>query len=146
MNKILWASMHAPTIEQVKEIKDLFKDIWGSVPKIDKLVRVNPELFGKMSDMKASDDPFKLSQEFLNFCKKEGYEWVYQPAGSPVFQGYLGYFLAPTKPRHGDNPYDMIRIFYAFSERVSQDIQEPDGSIKKVSTFKHIKFQQLCAW
>jgi len=35
---------------------------------------------------------------------------------------------------------DRIPLYYAYSERVSVDIPQPDGSIKKDSKFKHLGF------
>ena len=32
---------------------------------------------------------------------------------------------------------------YSFSERVSVEVTQPDGSVKKVSTFKHVAFVEV---
>jgi len=36
-----------------------------------------------------------------------------------------------------------IKVFYAFSERVSAEEVQPDGSVKKINIFKHSGFVEL---
>ena len=57
---------------------------------------------------------------------------IVQPSGSPAFQYSLGSIA--------DN-YKNIETLYAHSERVSEDVVQPDGTIKKLSVFKHVCFE-----
>jgi hypothetical protein len=50
--------------------------------------------------------------------------------GAPYFQKPLEEALAGRG----------ITPLYSFSERVSEDVPQPDGSTKKVSKFKHVRF------
>jgi hypothetical protein len=118
--KNLWASPHSPTSEQISEACGFvfLKDI-------------NPALQDRLENSPDNLDSLnELATELLVFCKENNYN-LYQPAGNPSFQFVLG----STAMNYLD-----VNIFYAYSERVSQDITQPDGSIKKVSIFKHKKF------
>ncbi len=119
--KNLWASPHSPTSEQISEACGFvfLKDI-------------NPALQDRLENSPDNLDSLnELATELLDFCKENNYN-LYQPAGNPSFQFILGSLAVVN--------YLDIDIFYAYSERVSQDVAQPDGSVKKVSVFKHKKF------
>jgi len=120
--KNLWASPHSPTSEQISEACGLvfLKDI---NPALQERLENSPDNLDSLNE---------LAIELLNFCKESNYN-LYQPAGNPSFQFILG--AASMNYNYLD-----VNIFYAYSERVSQDVAQPDGSVKKVSVFKHKKF------
>lgn len=118
--KNLWASPHSPTSEQISEAD-------GFVFLKDVNTALQDKLENSPDDLASLNE---LATELLDFCKENEYN-LYQPAGNPSFQFVLG----STAMNYLD-----VNIFYAYSERVSQDVAQPDGSIKKVSIFQHKKF------
>ena len=119
--KVLWASPHEPTDEQVSSLKE-----WGEVVY---LKEVNNDLFLQLTDQQFNSDLGIIAEELIEFCSDEGIATVAQPGGSPAFQYTLGWVSqgcawAPE-------------VIYSFSKRVSEDSLQPDGSVKKVSTFIH---------
>lgn len=115
----LWCSPHQPTKEQGANYI-LLKD-------------VNPELFQKLINSPDNRDELeKLAEKLIVFAEKNNYE-IYQPAGSPAFQFVLGYLSYPTQ----------IKFNYAHTERESEDVPQEDGTIKKISIFRHKKFIEL---
>ena len=121
MKKVLWASPHNMTEEQIKSLGDVeiiyLKD---SLPKLHK----------RLCNMQIDSNRENLVYELAAHARRvlgtpEGeLPLVYQPAGDPKFQYLVGMI-------------DVFQPVYAFSKRISEDIEQPDGSIKKVSTFKH---------
>ena len=118
--KNLWASPHSPTSEQISEA-------CGFVFLKDVNTALQDKLENSPDDLASLNE---LATELLNFCKENNYS-LYQPAGNPSFQFILG---------AASMNYLDVNIFYAYSVRVSQDVVQPDGSIKKVSVFHHRKF------
>jgi hypothetical protein len=114
MKKAIWASAHKPTDEQLSSLQEegfhvsLLKD-------------VNPELFGALTNLKADSNRSQLAFRLLRLeC-----DAIVQPAGDPAFHLQLG------------EKEKRVRIIFSFTNRVSEDITQPDGSVKKVSIFKH---------
>lgn len=56
-------------------------------------------------------------------------------SGSPAFTAILGREAARTG----------VVLVFAHSERVSVDAAQPDGSIRKVSEFRHVRFFEVTA-
>jgi len=54
-------------------------------------------------------------------------------SGSPAFTACLGREAASVG----------VTLVFAHSERVSTDAVQPDGSVKKVSEFRHVKFFEV---
>ena len=54
-------------------------------------------------------------------------------SGSPAFTAILGREAARTG----------VLLVFAHSERVSTDAVQPDGSVRKVSEFRHVKFFEV---
>lgn len=115
---LIWASAHKPTTEQIKELE-----------KMGRLEYIDECILERMSDIKVDTDLEKLMDDVLDSCDNiTPYDYILvQPAGSPKFQWMLGDY--------------RVQCLYAFSERRSEDIPQADGSVKKVSIFKHICFQ-----
>ena len=123
MTKFLWASAHTPTSNQME---DLNKQ--GTVKY---LKEINPDLHKQLVSIKLDTDLSELAKDLLNFCIDEGFTLV-QPAGNPAFMVALGRELGL-----GLQP----DILFSFSERVSKDIPQEDGTVKKISIFNHLGWQ-----
>lgn len=114
---ILNLTQHYATVEQVNagviepEDKDLVKDILEF-----KTIPTKTDMVWRAIDL-------------VNLVKKSGCTKV-MIGGAPFFMCTLEAYLI-------DN--DILPM-YAFSERVSSEEVLPDGSIKKVSSFKHVGF------
>lgn len=123
MNKktAMWASPHKPTKVQIESLQ-------RKGFEIRYLSKVQPELFRELSNLSLSSDRESLARWVLSVdC-----EAIIQPAGDPAFQCQLGIQLALA----GVERVKVPAVWYAFSRRVSQDIPQEDGTVKKVSTFR----------
>lgn len=118
--KFLWASPHQPTSEQVSALQAEGTVIY--------LSEIDTDLFKRLVNQEFQTDLTELVEEVLKVCSNEQIDFLTQPGGSPAFQFTLGRVIA-----EGKTP----AVRYAFSKRVSEDIPQPDGSVKKVSTFVH---------
>jgi len=118
---LLWCSPHQPTIEQLSSLEgELFylKDVCPSL--MERIVNC-PDNRSEL---------YKLAEDLFMFSLGK-YELV-QPGGSPAFLFALGTVsVADDGARQG-----LFR--FAHSERMSEEAIQPDGSIKKISTFKHL--------
>lgn len=123
MEKFIWASAHKPTPEQIQELG-------GEISYLP------VELQEKLNNTPSTGEGLvKVAIELLKYAT----DWkaiLVQPGGSPAFQCVLGSMDT------AENGF-FVRIMYAHSERVSNDEPQADGSIKKVSVFKHIKFIEV---
>lgn len=124
---MIWCSAHTPSAEQLEELSS----VWG-VKELLYLKDTHPSM-----------------QEFLNNCGNDTSELVkhakslheiarteeaclVQVGGSSAFQYIFG--------KLGMTSFYVTYCLYAHSERVSEDIPQEDGSVKKISVFKHICF------
>lgn len=113
--KKLWCSPHQPLTEQGEDFI--------------MLKHINPDLFQKIINTPEDIDEMRgLAYDLSTYAHEMGYN-IYQPAGNPAFQFILGQLLATH--------FENVSVFYAYSERVSMDEIQPDGTVKKVSVFKH---------
>ncbi len=122
-NSAIWCSVHQPSEEQIKEIESKGFTFYT-------LLIIDSELQDKLSNTPGSyNECYELAGELL---RKYGKHQLVQVGGSMLFQFALG------------QRFEMLnfinRPLYAHSERISEDIPQEDGSVKKVSIFKHIKF------
>ena len=124
----IWAAAHEMTPEQESTLN-------GSIKM---LKDIDPQLHNELCNLSKDSDLVGLVWDLLKIAEDA---ILVQPAGSPVFQNTLG--VVSIMKRIGSSldairiAVDTQRIIYAYSKRVSQDIPQPDGSIKKISTFKH---------
>lgn len=118
--KFLWASVHDMTSDQTKELLEL-----GSVVYLKDIDR---KLYDEMCNLKFTSVLCDIAYD-LGLYMDDGYI-VVQPAGSPALQAWIGNVLEGKIS--GDND-----VWYSFSDRVSEDVTLPDGSVKKVSMFRH---------
>jgi hypothetical protein len=119
MKKNLWCSIHQPTKEQITELGDVVF-----------LADVNASLQNKLNNSPTEGKELReLAAQLIAFVVECDYFPV-QVGGSIAFQYTLGRISAEI-------PFG---VKYAHSERVSVDEPQPDGSVKKISVFKHVKF------
>jgi len=128
--KFLWAAAHKPTQEQVKFLKG----------EIIFLENKSPRLYSKLTNLKYKDDYVVLANDLLNLCLGNDYILV-QPAGNPVFQNVLG--RQEYQLEEQSRFKFKVEIWYAFSERMSKDIPQEDGTVRKVSIFKHLGWDKI---
>jgi len=122
MKKVfVWSSPHKATQEQLDSLESR-----GSVLLLSELA---PELFNEISNLTISSDLDRLARKLVSLLVGVKDTVLVQPAGSPALQAVLGGHL---ESRHIDR-----QVWYAFSKRISQDIEQADGTIKKVAIFKH---------
>jgi hypothetical protein len=98
-----------------EEHPDLFKDLANS-----------PDENGEMLD---------LMYRFVQMAKDKKYSNILFPIGSPAMMGRIMFsFGAELEP-------DEDRTFiYAHTDRVNEDQVQPDGSVRKISVFRHKRF------
>ena len=65
---------------------------------------------------------------------------VDEPIGASTMIGGAPYLMAPLIESLQKRGY---RAVFAFSKRISEDIAQADGSVKKVSVFKHAGFVEV---
>jgi hypothetical protein len=119
MKTNLWCSIHQPTKEQIAELDEIVF-----------LADVNPLLQDKLNNSPIDAKELReLAREFITFVIENNYFPV-QVGGSIAFQYTLGRISAEIP----------FAVKYAHSERVSVDEPQADGSVKKISVFKHVKF------
>lgn len=123
---LIWCSSHTPTDVQLQELNNM--------GEVHMLKDIDSNLLQKLGDSPIDEcELTELAQELLllstlSFEMRLDKQLVLvQPAGSPAFQAVLGVQLKGSQ----------TVLLYAHSERVSIDEPQADGSVKKVSTFKH---------
>ena len=90
------------------------------------LAEVEPELFSLLSNIALDTDLISLAKRLLNSTKE--YVLV-QPAGSPAFHATLGMINVTEGFNH--------QFMFAYSKRVSSDVEQPDGTVRKTVVFRH---------
>jgi len=129
MTRIIWATPHQMTSEQLEELKQLFGEGVKIIGLADAIGMGVPDITA------SPDDPNKLRDlavDFVNAVRRAGIDAVIQPAGSQAFQFMLG-----TVVKELNVP---IVVAYAHSERVGVNELQEDGSVKKTSFFLHKRF------
>jgi len=122
--KVLWCPQHDMNIAQELE---LTSNLEINVD-IRFLNEVDNSLYKELCNCPADRKILRLlAKELADHCLD--FSKVIMPIGSPAFQYEFG------KTVNSDT-----KIIFAHSERVSEEIKQADGSIKKISVFEHIKF------
>ncbi len=116
MKKFIWASAHTPTEEQLIDLQ--------SKGTVSFLKDLNPELHARMVNCPGNRNELRSLAIDLYVAGKDA--TLVQPAGSPIFLTMLGVV----------NGVD--NLLFADSKRESKDIPQADGSVKKISIFKHL--------
>ena len=131
MNKFIWCSAHTPSAEQIEELNSS----WGMKGDLVMLKDIYPSTQEFLNNCSSNyEDLLQYAKDLHEIARSEDAVLV-QPGGSPAFQYVLGKVRMTS--------LHMSSVLYAHSERVSQDIPQEDGSVKKVSTFRHVKFIQV---
>lgn len=113
-NTFVWASAHNPTQEQLSELNNLLF-----------LKDMDSDLFAQITNLQSGSNLELLAKRLVRFAIANNAVLV-QPAGSPAFHMKLGLAAA-----------GLIEVWFSFSQRISEDIPQADGSVKKVSVFRH---------
>ncbi len=116
MTHFIWASAHNPTTEQLIDLQ--------SKGTVSFLKDLNPELHARMVNCPSNRIALSALATDLHVAGKDSI--LVQPAGSPLFLTTFGVV----------NGID--NLLFADSKRESKDIPQADGSVKKVSTFRHL--------
>lgn len=126
MERIIW------TPEQAAELA-------GYYPGCDivTLSELEPELFGMLSQCPADEADIEKLCEALWMRFGDPKEWIAMvlPIGSPAFMFKFSRYAYIQKM--------FMDFLFAHSTRESVDEPQPDGSVKKVSVFRHQKFITL---
>lgn len=131
MKKILWCPQHQITEDQRAELGPVI---------IEDLQTVDPKLFKSLSNTTLDSNLVDLADQLYKICQK--YNVVVLPIGSPAFMFAFASQEAGGEPMM--HPYHRrFQILFAYSERVSEDVPQSDGTVKKIAIFKHIKFITL---
>lgn len=117
MNNFLWCSPHTPTEEQYSSLNNqhpllLLKDI-------------NPELAERLLNTPRDRRDCQQLADVISATAEMHDAIIVQLGGSPLFLVMAAGIIGTG------------RMLFAESERVSEDIPQPDGSVKKISTFRH---------
>jgi hypothetical protein len=115
MRNFLWCSPHTPTEEQSKSLGD----------NLIFLKDVCPELADELINTPRDRRDCQRLADQISATAEQFDAMVVQLGGSPLF-------LVLAGPIIGSG-----RMLFAESDRISEDIPQADGSVKKVSIFKH---------
>lgn len=124
---MIWCSAHTPSAEQLEELSS----VWG-MKKLVMLKDIYPSTQEFLNNCTSSKKDLLQHAEDLHEIARSEYACLVQVGGSPAFQMCFGKVSMVNM--------HMTYCLYAHSERVSEDIPQEDGSVKKVSVFKHICF------
>ena len=131
MTNLFWASAHKPTAQQLEEIECIYPGA--------ELQYLPQELQEKINDCPPlRRDLIKLAQNVIKYIGKDAV--IFQLGGSPAFQIIFGRETVEFYP--DSMAFNApLTIWNAFSKRESQDCPQEDGSVKKVSVFRHVRFE-----
>lgn len=148
MKKYCWAhTAHKMTEEQQECLVGMFS------------VKLPSDLAEKLSSNYAGQDLIKLANELIKWARENKIDYLIQPSGSLAFQMALGKELFKIDYNHETyqewyvndlnirnsslKGAKLTEVYYSYSERISEDIPQEDGTIKKVSTFKFEGFYTI---
>lgn len=121
MKNFLWCSPHQPTAEQLSSLQNEGEVVF--------LKDVAPALMERLGDTpRDRQGMFDLALEVQEVAIQRDAKIV-QLGGSPAFLFVAGAAI--------NSALSKGRIIFADSERVSEDQLQPDGSVRKVSIFRH---------
>mgnify|MGYP000054464484 CR=1 FL=1 len=114
--KLLNVSNHKFTPEQVEDLKknwEILEIVELPTDLKNSWGNLNPENYKSVCD------------SIIELAEKEDHPYLHLAGFAPAIN-----YIAQNYPI----------CIYAYSERISEDIPQPDGSVKKVSTFNHKGF------
>lgn len=117
MRNLLWCSAHTPTSEQLESLNNMGNLMF--------LGDIHPSLMTRLSNTPSSRNECRVLADNISELAEKHNAKIIQLGGSPMF-------LVVASSVIGSG-----RMIFADSERISEDIPQPDGSVKKVSIFKH---------
>ena len=117
MKNLLWCSPHTPTEEQLESL--------NSIGNLIYLKDIAPITMANLTNTPSDRNECRIIADVISDLALNRNAKIVQLGGSPMFL-----FVAASIIGTG-------RVIFADSERVSEDIPQPDGSIKKISIFKH---------
>lgn len=128
MNKIINATQHPATLEQIEAgVEDLSP---AQRVEIQNLLTFDELPQGDALRLRAIS-VVSLIERSLNEIEERDYEKL------EVMIGGAPFFMEPLACRLRKRGFVPV---YAFSKRVSVEQAQPDGTVKKVSAFKHVGF------
>lgn len=130
-HKLLVCLQHTMSSEQMAELSTITNSA-----EVVYLEKEHPDLYKALANSPDEDgEMLNLMYEFVQMAKDKKYSNILFPLGSPAMMGRIMFsFGAELEP-------DEDRTFiYAHSDRMSEDQVQPDGSVKKISVFKHKRF------
>lgn len=117
MENLLWCSPHTPTEEQLISLKAKGNLLF--------LKDISPMTMADLTNTPSNRNECKILADTISEIAENNNAKIIQLGGSPMFlvmaAGVIG----------------SDRMIFADSERISEDIPQPDGSVKKISTFRH---------
>ena len=138
--KILWCPQHQITEEQEKELGQEWPGF-----KIATLEKEYGKLFNMLQNCPI--ERVKLKRLALELKKTtEKFGLVVLPIGSPAFMWEFAQRITCSYKLSSDSDSDSdIRVYgpqflFSHSRRVLKDILQKDGTVIKISIFKHVKF------
>ena len=126
MSKFIWCSVHTPSAEQIAELKSAW---WGMEGELVMLKDIYPSTQEFLNNCSSEYDELVQNARDLHEIARSQNAVLVQVGGSIAFQYVLGKMRMTNLL--------MTSVLYAHSERVSEDIPQDDGSVKKISIFKH---------
>lgn len=126
MLKILNLTQHVATAEQVAD--GVFEPSQEMKNEIRKLLTFDSHVISTPSIISRN------AKNLANLVAKE-----YNPRDTAVMIGGAPFFMAPLANELMAVGYTVL---YSFTDRVSVDVTNPDGTVTKTSTFKHLGFVQ----
>ena len=117
MRNLLWCANHQPLTEQLESLNEMGNLIF--------LKDIAPFTMEMISNTPSNRDECKDLADTISMLAENHNAKIVQLGGSPLF-------LVMASPIIGSG-----RMIFADSDRVSEDIPQPDGSVKKISTFRH---------
>lgn len=117
MRNFLWCSPHTPTEEQLQSLQSNGNLLF--------LKDISPMTMADLTNTPSSRSECRVLAETISEIAENNNAKIIQLGGSPMF-------LVVASSVIGSG-----RMIFADSERVSEDIPQPDGSVKKISIFKH---------
>jgi hypothetical protein len=117
MRNLLWCANHQPLQEQIDSLQLMGNIIF--------LKDIAPDVMSSLTNTPSNRNGCRILADTISNIAEELDAKIVQLGGSPLF-------LVMASPIIGSG-----RMIFADSDRVSEDIPQPDGSVKKISTFRH---------